>query len=208
MEDAKSGPTNQIKGNQNQKDDPNRLRVEFPNGAIASGTPTMLGRLINRVAETSPKEVGKTGSSASKGLWTSGGSTKIKTTSSGYSTTSSYAILSRLRNSLLYHVMATAATSKENTDGMVNQIQKGAINMAQNVQKGAVEMAQNAPKKAVEMAQNAPKKASELKEKFRRKFFPKPWEKPEYQALYFARQYVPKKDAPRIDPEVFIGKKK
>ncbi|KAM0999853.1 hypothetical protein ACFX15_006307 [Malus domestica] len=182
MEDAKSGPTNQIKGNQNQKDDPNRLRVEFPNGAIASGTPTMLGRLINRVAETSPKEVGKTGSSASKGLWTSGGSTKIKTTSS--------------------------ATSKENTDGMVNQIQKGAINMAQNVQKGAVEMAQNAPKKAVEMAQNAPKKASELKEKFRRKFFPKPWEKPEYQALYFARQYVPKKDAPRIDPEVFIGKKK
>ncbi|KAM0999852.1 hypothetical protein ACFX15_006307 [Malus domestica] len=186
MEDAKSGPTNQIKGNQNQKDDPNRLRVEFPNGAIASGTPTMLGRLINRVAETSPKEVGKTGSSASKGLWTSGGSTKIKTTSS----------------------VATAATSKENTDGMVNQIQKGAINMAQNVQKGAVEMAQNAPKKAVEMAQNAPKKASELKEKFRRKFFPKPWEKPEYQALYFARQYVPKKDAPRIDPEVFIGKKK
>ncbi|KAM1757399.1 hypothetical protein ACFX11_006653 [Malus domestica] len=171
MEDAKSGPTNQIKGNQNQKEDPNRLRVEFPNGAIASGTPTMLGRLINRVAETSPKEVGKTGSSASKGLWTS-------------------------------------ATSKENTDGMVNQIQKGAINMAQNVQKGAVEMAQNAPKKAVEMAQNAPKKASELKEKFRRKFFPKPWEKPEYQALYFARQYVPKKDAPRIDPEVFIGKKK
>ncbi|XP_048444718.1 uncharacterized protein LOC125479469 isoform X2 [Pyrus x bretschneideri] len=174
-------------GNQNQKEDPNRLRVEFPNGAIASGTPTMLGRLINRVAETNPKEVGKTRSSASKGLWnsipsTSGGSTKIKATS--------------------------AATSKENTDGMVNQIQKGAINMAQNVQKGAVEMAQNAPKKAVEMAQNAPKKASELKEKLRRKFFPKPWEKPEYQALYFARQNVPKKDAPRIDPEVFIGKKK
>lgn len=39
-----------MQGNQNQKEDPNRLRVEFPNSAIASGTPTVLGRLINRVA--------------------------------------------------------------------------------------------------------------------------------------------------------------